>query len=151
MSTPACLAFAFNGYSLRAFSQARKPTGELPPPVPLYEGTQTAYGFGAANHIEAADQRGVILPAGASALPAVTDDWVQGFFFSVEELREIVQVCRSFRIIGSSESAAPVAAATFGGAAEARSGRRAEAARAPEAARTSRREKGMVMRGLWAR
>lgn len=86
MNSPTRPAFAFNGYGARAFSQARKSTGDLPPPVPLYERTQTAYGFGAANHLEPADQRGIILPAGAAALPAVTDDWVQGFFFSVEEM-----------------------------------------------------------------
>lgn len=46
----------------------------------------TAYGFGSANHLEEADQRGLRFPAGASALPLATEDWVQGFFFGVDEM-----------------------------------------------------------------
>jgi len=73
------------------------------------------------------------------------------FFFSSEELRAIVQVCRSFRSIGLRSSVTPFAAATFAGAAEAMEGRRAEAARDPETARRSRREREALMRRLWAR
>ncbi|MBK9087638.1 MAG: hypothetical protein IPL90_00745 [Holophagales bacterium] len=73
------------------------------------------------------------------------------FFFSLEELREIVQVCRSFRSIGLRSSVAPVAAAAFGVAAEAMEGRRAEAARDPETARRSRRVREALMRRLWTR
>ncbi|ALN72057.1 hypothetical protein [Aureimonas sp. AU20] len=46
----------------------------------------TSYGFGSANHLEEADQRGLLFPAGASALPLVTEDWFQGFFFGVDEM-----------------------------------------------------------------
>jgi hypothetical protein len=103
MSAPTCLTIAFSGYGARTFSQARASAGDLPPPVPLYERTQTAYGFGAANHIEAADQRGIVLPAGASALPAVTDDWTQGFFFTVDEMLQYIAA--SYVIAGKGATA----------------------------------------------
>ena len=62
----------------------RAPFAPLPEVVGL--ASYTAYGFGTANHLEDADQRGLLFPAGASALPLVTQDWVQGFFFSVDEM-----------------------------------------------------------------
>lgn len=65
---------------------ARRRRGGAPPPLPGYDLTQTAYRFGPANHLEALDQRGLKLPAGASALPAVTEDWFQLLFFSVDEM-----------------------------------------------------------------
>ncbi|WP_062218574.1 hypothetical protein [Aureimonas sp. D3] len=62
----------------------RAPLASLPDVAGLP--SYTSYGFGSANHLEDADQRGLLFPAGASALPLVTQDWVQGFFFSVDEM-----------------------------------------------------------------
>lgn len=103
MSTPTSVAFVLNGYDTRAFSQSRKRTGETPPPVPAYEPTQTAYGFGSANHLEALDQRGLVLPVGASALPAVDQDFVQGFYFSVDEM--LAYAVQSYTIAGKGSGA----------------------------------------------
>lgn len=60
--------------------------GEVLPTIPTYEMAQTAYALSSANHLESVDQNGIKLPAGASALPAVDQDWFMSWFFSADEM-----------------------------------------------------------------
>lgn len=77
----------FFGSTQRVFSAPLPPRLPLPEPLAV-EPARPAYLFGSANHLEASDQRFLRLPAGASALPAVTEDWFQGFFFSADEMTQ---------------------------------------------------------------
>lgn len=78
---------SFSGPFQRVFSAQLPPRMPLPA-LPAVEPARAAYLFGSANHLEATDQRFLRLPAGASALPGVTDDWFQGFFFSADEMTQ---------------------------------------------------------------